>query len=92
MQDGRGDGSGGGGRIIVESGDVVIVRLFVVVVVPLVPMADVGKSGRLVFGCPRAQVQDPDMLIPPSHLLLDGVTVFKHVIVVLVVFVFVVQA
>ena len=48
LQGGKGDGMGGGGKITVKSGSVIVVRLFVViVVVPPVPMADVGKPGCL---------------------------------------------
>ena len=92
LQDGGGNGGGGGGRIVVKSGDVVVVRLFVVIVVSPVKMVDVGKPGQLFSGHYRALlVQDPDALLPPSHLPPDNVAVVKRVIVVLVL-VFVVQA
>ena len=91
LQDGGANGGGGGGRIAVESGADIVVRLFVVVVVSPIKMADDGKPGRLVFGCFRTLVQDPDMLLPPSHLPPDDVAIVKRVVVILVL-VFVVRA
>ena len=70
-----GGGDGGGRRIVIESGDwiiVIIVVVVVVVVVPPAPMADIGKSGRLVFGHrrgapPPALCSLTSETRPPSH-------------------------
>ena len=91
LQNGGGNSGGGGGRIVVEPGAAVVVCLFVVAVLSPVKMEDVGKPGRLVFGCCRALVQDPDALLPPSYLPPNNAVIVKGVVDILVL-VFVVRA
>ena len=91
MQDGGESSGGGGGRIVIKSGAVNVVCLFVIAVLSPVKMADVGKPGRLVFGRCRALVRDPDALLPLSYLLPDDVAVVNCIVLVLVL-VFVVRA
>ena len=70
-QDGGGHGGGGGGRIVVKSGAVAVVRLFVAVVSPPVKMADRWKAwtSRL-RSLPRSRPRPrraPTALPPPAR-------------------------